>query len=263
MAATGADAEIGASTGPRPRGRGMFQIPCSLSSNSAMLQRGRARAGAECSASPRVLTVNRRRASTGPRPRGRGMPSLVTLSSASSQRLICDCLRPIAFPFSSYCGPVSHYSLNIKRLRHASTSGVFRITSPLAGSIIKEHQSLNHITRRIQFHIGQSQCRDYPIPPPLRRSQPNKNYLILIVVAKFEPSSALRPSPRFAAPRFAGPPHTSAQRNSFSAQGRSRRIKPAGEARPPLRGYIAPAQARSPAAYSSAAASIGVLVEAP
>jgi len=48
----------------------------------------------------------------------------------------------LALPFFSCCGYVSHYSLIIKRLRHASTSGVFRVTSPLAGSIIKEHQSL-------------------------------------------------------------------------------------------------------------------------
>jgi len=91
----------------------------------------------------------------------------------------------ISFPFFSCCGSVSHYSFNIKRLRHASTSGVFLVTSPLAGSIIKEHQVSHHITRRVQFHIGQSQRRNYPISSPLRWPQPNKNYLILILVDDF------------------------------------------------------------------------------
>jgi hypothetical protein len=31
-----------------------------------------------------------------------------------------------------------HYQLALRRLRHASADGVFRITPPLAGSIVKE-----------------------------------------------------------------------------------------------------------------------------
>jgi len=87
--------EVSASTGPRPRGRGMLSGRCKGFGTSfgfngaapararngelvcstepvAKLQRGRARAGAEC---PRAGIRRRRvgRASTGPRPRGRGM----------------------------------------------------------------------------------------------------------------------------------------------------------------------------------------------
>ena len=85
-----------ASTGPRPRGRGMTIRSEVISSSQTLLQRGRARAGAECSPkrnprqTPRRLQRGRARAgaecgansplashpggaSTGPRPRGRGM----------------------------------------------------------------------------------------------------------------------------------------------------------------------------------------------
>ncbi len=60
-----------ASTGPRPRGRGM-QEHAKLGNLRWWLQRGRARAGAECPyglRGPRKILP----ASTGPRPRGRGM----------------------------------------------------------------------------------------------------------------------------------------------------------------------------------------------
>ncbi len=60
-----------ASTGPRPRGRGI-PIPLTVSRTCKALQRGRARAGAEF----RLRTAGdefRVLASTGPRPRGRGI----------------------------------------------------------------------------------------------------------------------------------------------------------------------------------------------
>ena len=170
-----------ASTGPRPRGRGMragFPRPAPVS-----LQRGRARAGAEwtCAPSSRPSRI----ASTGPRPRGRGMFSLVTLSGASSQQLNCDCLRPLRF-----------HSLPAVDLSHTirSISSVYVMRAPAGFSasprrsrvqLSKNIKVSDHITRRVQLHIGQSQCCDYPIPSPLRRSQPNKNYLILIVVDDF------------------------------------------------------------------------------
>ena len=78
------DDQAVASTGPRPRGRGMLtyaQQPDRL----ATLQRGRARAGAECS---RVKLNHRheRWASTGPRPRGRGMLALTAVVARHRQR---------------------------------------------------------------------------------------------------------------------------------------------------------------------------------
>ena len=81
------DLSTRASTGPRPRGRGMQPTQSRLCFNGAApararnaksrrllawLQRGRARAGAECAryAAASVVLCD---ASTGPRPRGRGM----------------------------------------------------------------------------------------------------------------------------------------------------------------------------------------------
>ena len=93
----GIDSLRAASTGPRPRGRGMQASPARGEERGELLQRGRARAGAECGASlqedeAEILGFNgaapaRARngrccqtwlrstvvASTGPRPRGRGM----------------------------------------------------------------------------------------------------------------------------------------------------------------------------------------------
>jgi len=87
---------LAASTGPRPRGRGMKRINrpktrthlcfngaapararnaaslSRISSIFSMLQRGRARAGAECFGAG-IGMVCAGQASTGPRPRGRGM----------------------------------------------------------------------------------------------------------------------------------------------------------------------------------------------
>ena len=61
-----------ASTGPRPRGRGMATLVHGDGRPSPGLQRGRARAGAECNR-PCVGRSCLHPASTGPRPRGRGM----------------------------------------------------------------------------------------------------------------------------------------------------------------------------------------------
>jgi len=113
------------------------------------------------------------------------MSSLVTLSGASSQQLNCDCLRPLRF-----------HSLPAVNLSHTirSISSVYVMRAPAGFSasprrsrvqLSKNIRVSDHITRRVQLHVGQSQCCDYPIPPPLRRSQPNKNYLILIVVDDF------------------------------------------------------------------------------
>ena len=46
----------------------------------------------------------------------------------------------------------------------------------------------NYITRRVQLRIGQSQRRNYPIPSPFRRSQPNKYHLVFVVVDNFAQS---------------------------------------------------------------------------
>ena len=65
-----------ASTGPRPRGRGMWNSKPKSQNSKYMLQRGRARAGAECRQQCPDHTP-RPGASTGPRPRGRGMAPVV------------------------------------------------------------------------------------------------------------------------------------------------------------------------------------------
>ena len=61
-----------ASTGPRPRGRGMLPARVDVDVPVTLLQRGRARAGAEWFHFFRH-TLGGFGASTGPRPRGRGM----------------------------------------------------------------------------------------------------------------------------------------------------------------------------------------------
>jgi len=71
-----------ASTGPRPRGRGMMP-PSRAMPISTMLQRGRARAGAEC-AGACINVAEKLFASTGPRPRGRGMRDTYSASTFSS-----------------------------------------------------------------------------------------------------------------------------------------------------------------------------------
>ena len=99
-----------ASTGPRPRGRGMVTLGDPLGPEPFRLQRGRARAGAEClparppwpqrprfngaapararNGEPRLLLPHLGwHASTGPRPRGRGM-LLFTLLDVNSTRLL-------------------------------------------------------------------------------------------------------------------------------------------------------------------------------
>ena len=178
-----------ASTGPRPRGRGMSRSACALRSRHASFN-GAAPARARNDSSNRALAAPHPipsvvQASTGPRPRGRGMSSLVTLSGASSQQLNCDCLRPFRF-----------HSLPAVDLSHTirSISSVYVMRAPAGFSasprrsrvqLSKNTKVSHHITRRVQLHIGQSQRRNYPIPSPLRRSQPNKNYLILIVVDDF------------------------------------------------------------------------------
>ena len=63
---------IKASTGPRPRGRGMGAERSGAAVEGNRLQRGRARAGAECNTGA-SLQGGEMDASTGPRPRGRGM----------------------------------------------------------------------------------------------------------------------------------------------------------------------------------------------
>ena len=68
-----AQARQSASTGPRPRGRGMYAVTGNVRRHFAMLQRGRARAGAECHDLQFRPIARPDRASTGPRPRGRGM----------------------------------------------------------------------------------------------------------------------------------------------------------------------------------------------
>ncbi len=150
MAGRGQRSGQAASTGPRPRGRGMLARGPAGALRYA-LQRGRARAGAEWQLAAGL--ARRRMRFNGAAPaRARNV-----LSRNSFQRKLAttDLRLPasISFPFFSCCGSVSHYSFNIKRLRHASTSGVFRVTSPLAGSIIKEHQSLTpHNTARPVSH---------------------------------------------------------------------------------------------------------------
>jgi len=113
------------------------------------------------------------------------MASPVTLSGTGSQQLNCDCLRPSRYP-----------SLLAVNQSHTicSKSSVYVMRAPEGVSasprlsrvqLSKNTKGSDHITRRVQFHIRQSQCRNYPIPSPFRWSQPNKNYLILIVVDDF------------------------------------------------------------------------------
>ncbi len=73
---------IVASTGPRPRGRGIPSHKSPARSKYSSLQRGRARVGAELGAA-NVLLTRIPVASTGPRPRGRGI--LAAASSLSSE----------------------------------------------------------------------------------------------------------------------------------------------------------------------------------
>ena len=96
-----------ASMGPRPRGRGNMSA-CRHRPPPAMLQWGRARAGAEIAPS-------------------------VTPSGASPQYLNCDSLRCFECLYACDVWLSRHYQLVLRRLRHASAGGVFRITSPLAG----------------------------------------------------------------------------------------------------------------------------------
>ena len=46
----------------------------------------------------------------------------------------------------------------------------------------------DHIARSIQFGIGQTQRGNHTIPAPFRRSQPNKNHLVFVVVDNFAQS---------------------------------------------------------------------------
>jgi len=73
-----------ASTGPRPRGRGMRLVCLREGVQPAQLQRGRARAGAECTVRI-IIGDGNLPASTGPRPRGRGMFPLFQFDSAGPQ----------------------------------------------------------------------------------------------------------------------------------------------------------------------------------
>ena len=75
-----------ASTGPRPRGRGMMRARAKSGMRMTRLQRGRARAGAECDFTGAVQE-GAGRASTGPRPRGRGMILIPPCLLASQWRL--------------------------------------------------------------------------------------------------------------------------------------------------------------------------------
>ena len=130
-----------ASTGPRPRGRGMRANPSLELRLPIMLQRGRARAGAECRHAS-IGEFDQPFASTGPRPRGRGMSSLVTLSSASSQRLICDCLRP--FRFHSF--PAVDLSHTIR-----SISSVYVMRAP-AGFSASPRRSQVRLSKNTKSH---------------------------------------------------------------------------------------------------------------
>ena len=47
---------------------------------------------------------------------------------------------------------------------------------------VSQRRDLKHKARRIQIDVGNPHRRDHPITPPFRRSQPNKNHLILFVV---------------------------------------------------------------------------------
>ena len=206
-AKTGQSSKPGASTGPRPRGRGMsdrarrqaLDRRCFNGAAPARARNGPAWISTSCQATcfngaapararnvrPGVVLQLDELASTGPRPRGRGMASPVTLSGTGSQQLNCDCLRPSRYP-----------SLLAVNQSHTicSKSSVYVMRAPEGVSasprlsrvqLSKNTKGSDHITRRVQFHIRQSQCRNYPIPSPFRWSQPNKNYLILIVVDDF------------------------------------------------------------------------------
>ena len=176
-----------ASTGPRPRGRGM-ELGISPSALSKwLLQRGRARAGAECLRA-KTGQSSKPGASTGPRPRGRGMASPVTLSGTGSQQLNCDCLRPSRYPSL----PAVDQSHTI-----CSKSSVYVMRAPAGFSASPRRSRFNyqrapgasdHITRSIQFGIGQTQRGNHTIPAPFRRSQPNKNHLVFVVVDNFAQS---------------------------------------------------------------------------
>lgn len=102
--------------GPRPRGRGMRLCPVKMRGLEP-LQRGRARAGAEWT-------------------------SLVTLSSASSQRLICDCLRP--FRFHSF--PAVDLSHTIR-----SISSVYVMRAP-AGFSASPRRSQVRLSKNTKSH---------------------------------------------------------------------------------------------------------------
>ena len=123
-----------------------------------------------------------------PRPRGRGMTSLVTLSGTGSQQLNCDCLRPSRYPSL----PAVDQSHTI-----CSKSSVYVMRAPAGFSASPRRSRFNyqrapgasdHIARSIQFGIGQPQCGNHTIPAPFRRSQPNKNHLVFVVVDNFAQS---------------------------------------------------------------------------
>ena len=72
-------------------------------------------------------------ASTGPRSIERGESSSVTPSGARPQYSNCDSLRYFDCLFARDVWFSRHYQLALMRLRHASASGCFRTTPPLAG----------------------------------------------------------------------------------------------------------------------------------
>jgi hypothetical protein len=84
------------------------------------------------------------------------MASLVTLSGASSQQLNCDCLRPLR----CHSFPAVDQSHTIR-----SISSIYVMRAPAGFSasprrsrvqLSKNIKVSDHITRRVQLHIGQS-----------------------------------------------------------------------------------------------------------